>query len=118
MRFILLVKATPESEAGVPPPPDTIVALARYDEELVRAGVLLAAEGLRDSSRGKRVSFQGGRASVTDGPFPEVGELVARFWLIQVRSPEEALAWATRAPFDEGVVELRQVLEAGRSAGT
>jgi hypothetical protein len=112
MRFMVLVKANDRSEAGVFPTKEEFDAMDRYNDELVKAGVMLAGEGLQPSSRGARVSFSGGRATVTDGPFTEAKELVAGYWLIQVSSKAEAVQWATRIPFEDGSVEIRQVFEA------
>ena len=111
MRFMMLVKATPESEAGALPGPEIIEAMGRYNDELAKAGVLLALDGLQASSKGARVQYSGEKRTVTDGPFTETKELVAGFWLIQVRSKEEAVEWAKRVPFEEGEVEVRQVFE-------
>ena len=112
MRFMMLVKATPESEAGALPSAEALAEMGRYNEELVKAGVLLAGEGLHPSSKGARVSFSGGKRTVTDGPFTEAKELIAGFWLIQVKSKDEAIEWAKRVPFQEGEIEIRQVFEA------
>ena len=112
MRFMLLVRATAESEAGNPPGQDMLEAMTRYNEELVKAGVLLAGEGLQPSSKGARVKFSGAKRTVIDGPFAEVKELIAGFWLIDVKSKEEAIEWLKRAPFEDTEVELRQVFEA------
>ena len=112
MRFMMLVKADEQSEAGVLPTREQIEDMDRYNDELVKAGVMLAGEGLQASSKGARVSFSGGRATVTDGPFAEAKELIAGYWLIQVSSKEEAVQWATRIPFEDGAVELRQVFDA------
>jgi hypothetical protein len=112
MRFLMLVKATEESEAGALPTREVVEEMSRYNEELLRAGVLLVAEGLHPSSRGKRISFSAGRRTVIDGPFAETKELIAGFWMIQVKSREEAMEWASRIPFTEGVVEVREVFEA------
>ena len=111
MRFMMLVKANPESEAGVLPSHDQLAEMGRYNEELVKAGVLLAGEGLHPSSNGARVRFSGSGRTVVDGPFAETKELVAGFWLIQVKSLEEAVEWAKRIPFQEGEVEIRRVFE-------
>ncbi len=112
MRFMMLVKASPESEAGVMPGQDLVTAMLRFNEEMARAGVMLAGEGLHPSRTGVRIAFQGGRRVVTDGPFAETKELVAGFWIIQVKSRAEALEWASRIPFRNGeVVEIRQVFE-------
>jgi hypothetical protein len=113
MRFMVIVKASEESEAGVFPDEKILSAMGKYNEELVKAGVMLAADGLHPSSKGARVKFEGGKRTVTDGPFSETKELIAGFWLWQVRSKEEAIEWLKRAPFDGGAeVELRQVFEA------
>ena len=113
MRFMVIVKASEESEAGVLPDEKIIAEMGKFNEELVKAGVLLAAEGLHPSSKGARVKFAGGQKIVTDGPFPEAKELIAGFWLWEVKSKEEAIEWLKRAPFDGGTeVELRQVFEA------
>jgi hypothetical protein len=112
MRFMLIVKANKDSEAGVLPSQELLTEMGKYNEELVEAGVLLAGEGLHASSKGARVTFSGNRRSVVDGPFPETNELVAGFWLVQVKSRDEAIEWVKRAPFREGVVEVRQVFEA------
>ena len=112
MRFMVLVKANADSEAGVLPTTEQFEEMGRYNEELVKAGVMLAGEGLHPSSRGVRIRFDGKKRTVIDGPFTETKELVAGFWLIQVRSREEAIEWVKRAPFEEGEVEIRQVFEA------
>ncbi len=112
MRFMILVKADKKSEAGVLPDEKILTEMGKFNEELVRAGVMLAAEGLQPSSKGARVKFAGGKRIVTDGPFTEAKELIAGFWLWQVRSKEEAIEWLKRAPFDETEVEIRQVFEA------
>ncbi len=115
MRFMVIVKANKESEAGIPPDQKLMDEWGRYNEELVKAGVLLAAEGLQSSSRGVRVRFSGAKRSVVDGPFAETKELVAGFSLIQVRSLEEAIEWVKRSPNPspdgESEVEIRQILE-------
>jgi hypothetical protein len=112
MRFMMLVKANAESEAGAMPSKELIAAMTTYNEEMARAGVMLAGEGLQPSSKGVRIEFKGGKRIVTDGPFAETKELLAGFWIIQVKSRAEALEWASRIPFTEGeVVELRQVFE-------
>ncbi|GAA1271758.1 YciI family protein [Kitasatospora nipponensis] len=113
MRFMMLVRADPNTEAGMLPTREMIETMGRYNEELVKAGVLLAADGLHASSRGARVAFGGGRVTVTDGPFAEAKELIAGYWMLQVSSREEAVEWACRVPLEDGVVELRQVLEIG-----
>jgi hypothetical protein len=115
MRFMVMVKATKDSEAGVMPSEPRLTEMGRYNEELVMAGVLLAGEGLHPSSRGVRVRFSGKERTVIDGPFAETKELVAGFWLLQVRSKEEAIEWVRRCPnpFDgESEIEIRQVFEA------
>lgn len=111
MRFMVLVKANEDSEAGVLPSKEILAAMGKYNEELVKAGVLLAAEGLHASSKGARVTFSGEKRTVIDGPFTETKELIAGFWLIQVQSKEEAVEWVSRAPFDGAEVEVRQVFE-------
>jgi hypothetical protein len=112
MRFMVLVKADKESEAGVLPTRELLAEMGKFNEELVKAGVMLAGEGLQPSSKGARVRFNGNKRTVIDGPFAETKELVAGFWLWQVRSKEEAIEWLKRAPFREGEVEIRQVFEA------
>ncbi len=111
MRFMLIVKATKESEAGILPSEKELAEMGKFNEELVKAGVMLAGEGLQPSSKGARVQFSGKKRTVIDGPFAESKELIAGFWLIQVKSKEEAVEWAKRVPFNEGEVELRQVFE-------
>jgi len=112
MRFMVLVKADKNSEAGVLPDRKLLAEMGNFNEELVKAGIMLAGEGLQPSSKGARVRFSGGKRTVIDGPFAETKELVAGFWLWQVKSKEEAIEWLKRAPFDEAEVELRQVFEA------
>jgi hypothetical protein len=112
MRFMVIVKASKESEAGVLPSQEVLTAMGKFNAELVKAGVLLAAEGLHPSAKGARMKFSGSQRTVTDGPFTETKELVAGFWLWQVKSKEEAIEWLKRAPFDGGTeVEIRQVFE-------
>ncbi len=111
MRVMVLVKATQDSEAGVMPSLELLTEMGKYNEELVKAGIMLAGEGLKDSSKGARVRFDGSKRTVIDGPFAETKELVAGFWLWQCRSKEEAIEWLKRAPFREGEVEIRQVFE-------
>jgi hypothetical protein len=111
MRFMVIVKANPESEAGVLPDEKMLTEMGKYNEELVKAGVMLAGEGLHASSKGARMKFDGKKRTVIDGPFAETKELVAGFWLWQVKSKEEAIEWAKRIPFQEGEVEIRQVFE-------
>jgi hypothetical protein len=112
MRFMVLVKANKDSEAGVLPDEKILTDMGKFNEELVKAGVMLAGEGLHPSSKGARVKFSGGKRTVIDGPFAETKELIAGFWLWQVKSKEEAIEWLKRAPFDETEVEIRQVFEA------
>lgn len=113
MRFMVLVKSDKNSEAGILPDEKILTAMGKYNEELVKAGVLLAAEGLHPSSKGARMKFSGEKRTVIDGPFTETKELIAGFWLWQVKSKEEAIEWLKRAPFDGGTeVEIRQVFEA------
>jgi hypothetical protein len=112
MRFIILVKADKNSEAGVMPSEKLLAEMGKYNEELVKAGVMLAGEGLHASSKGARVRFSGRKRTLIDGPFAETKELVAGFWLWQVKSKEEAIEWVKRIPFAGGEVEIRQVLEA------
>jgi hypothetical protein len=114
MRFMILVKATKESEAGVMPSQELLTEMGKFNEELVKAGVLLAGEGLHPSAKGVRVRFSGDRRTVIDGPFAETKELVAGFWLWQVRSKEEAIEWVKRCPNphnEECEIEIRQVFE-------
>jgi hypothetical protein len=111
MRFMIIVKADARSEAGTLPSEAELAAMAKYNEELVNAGVMLAGEGLQASSHGARVHYSGRERRVVDGPFTEAKELIAGFWLIQVRSREEAIEWAKRVPFEEGHVEVRRVFE-------
>jgi hypothetical protein len=115
MRFMVMVKATDESEAGVLPSQELLAAMGAYNEQLVKAGVMLAGEGLHPSSKGARVSFSGDKRSVIDGPFAETKELVAGFWIIQVKSLEEAIEWVKRCPNpmqSESEIEIRQIFEA------
>jgi hypothetical protein len=113
MRVMVLVKANEESEAGVLPSQDILAEMGGFNEELVKAGIMLAGEGLHPSSKGVRIRFDGKDRTVTDGPFAETKELIAGFWLWQVRSFDEAVEWLKRAPFDGGTeIELRQVFEA------
>src|SRR5512138_3397841 len=112
MRFMIIVKASRDSEAGMMPSQQLLTEMGKFNEELARAGVLLAAEGLQSSSKGARVRFDGPRRTVIDGPFAETKELIAGFWLWQVKSKEEAIEWLKRAPFGGGTeVEIRQVFE-------
>ncbi len=118
MRFLMMIKANKDTEAGVMPEEKTLAAMGAYNEELVKAGVLLDATGLKASSYGARVKFSGGKPHVIDGPFAEAKELIAGYWVIQVKSKEEAIEWAKRVPFEpdvhmggEGEIELRQLFE-------
>jgi hypothetical protein len=116
MRFMILVKATKNSEAGLMPSQELLAAMMKYNEELVRAGVMLAGEGLQPSSKGARVKFSGSKRTVTDGPFAETKELVAGYWLWQCKSKEEAIEWVKRCPNpmpgEESEIEIRQIFEA------
>ncbi len=113
MRFMVMVKANEDTEAGVMPTEAELAAMGKFNEELVKSGVLLAGEGLHPSSRGARVRFSGGQRTVIDGPFTEAKELIAGFWLLQVASKEEAIEWIKRAPMRDGdELEIRQVFEA------
>jgi hypothetical protein len=113
MRVMVIVKATSDSEAGVLPNQSTLAEMGQFNEELVKAGVLLAAEGLHASARGLRVRFAGGKSSVIDGPFTETKELIAGFWIWQVRSLDEAIEWIRRSPFRKSSeeIEIRRVFE-------
>jgi hypothetical protein len=111
MRFMVIVKADKDSEAGVMPTRELLAEMGKFNEELAKAGVMLAGEGLQPSSKGARIRFNGNKRTVVDGPFAETKELVAGFWLWQVRSKEEAIEWLKRAPFREGEVEIRQIFE-------
>src|ERR1700729_1606033 len=109
MKVMVVVKATKNSEAGVMPNEKLLAAMGKYNEELVRAGIMLAGEGLHPSSKGKRIKFSSNKRTVVDGPFTETKELIAGFWIWQCKSKEEAVEWVKRAPFDEGaVIEIRQ----------
>jgi len=115
MRFMILVKATKDSEAGIMPREELLAAMGQYNEELVKAGIMLAGEGLHPSSRGARVQFSGNQRSVVDGPFAETKELVAGFWLWNTKSLEEAIEWVKRCPNPmpgDSEIEIRQVFEA------
>jgi hypothetical protein len=112
MRFMILVKADKDSEAGILPGEEVFAAMGKFNEELVNAGVMLAADGLHPSSKGARVRFSGGQTTVIDGPFAETKELVAGYWIWQVGSRDEAIAWLKRAPFQDTEVEIRQIFEA------
>ncbi len=115
MRFMIIVKATKESEAGVMPSEKLLTEMGKFNEELVKAGIMLAGEGLQPSSRGARVNFSGSKRTVVDGPFAETKELIAGFWLWQVKSLDEAIEWVKRCPNPmegESEIEIRQVFEA------
>ena len=115
MRVVVLIKADKDTEAGVPPSQELLTEMGKYNEQLVKAGVMLAGEGLHPSSKGARVKFSGGKTTVIDGPFTEAKELIAGFWLWQVKSLEEAVEWVKKMPSPtdatEGVIEIRQVFE-------
>ncbi len=113
MRFMVIVKANANSEAGVMPSTELLTAMGKFNEEMVKAGVMLAGEGLHPTSKGARIRYSGNEPSVSQGPFPVTPDLVAGFWLIQVKSREEAIRWMKRAPFDGGAeIEIRQVFDA------
>jgi hypothetical protein len=113
MRFMVIVKADKNSEAGVMPSTELLTAMGKFNEEMVKAGVMLAGEGLHPTSKGARIKYSGKQPGVSHGPFAVTSDLVAGFWLIQVKSPEEAIQWMKRAPFDGGAeIEIRQVFEA------
>ena len=111
MRFMMIVKASQDSEAGVMPSEKMLGEMAKYNEQLVKAGVMLDGSGLKPSSKGARIKYSGSKRTVVDGPFAETKELVAGFWVIQVKSKEEAIEWAKRVPFEDGEVELRPFFE-------
>ena len=111
MRFMVIVKASKDSETGQLPSAEMLTEMGKFNEELVNAGVMLAGEGLHASAKGARVKFSGKKRTVVNGPFAEAKELVAGFWILQVKSKEEAIEWAKRIPFQEGEVEIRQVAE-------
>ena len=112
MRFIVMVKASKDSEAGVMPTEQELAEMGKFNDELVKAGVMLAGEGLHPSSKGTRITYEGSKRTVRDGPFTETKELVAGFWIWQTKTKAEALEWAKRIPFRDGEVEIRQVFEA------
>jgi hypothetical protein len=115
MKFMILLKADKNTEAGALPDEKLLTAMGKYNEELVKAGVLLAGEGLQPSSKGARVKFSGGKRTVTDGPFPETKDLIAGFWMFSVKSKEEAIDWVKRCPNPlegDAEIEIRQVFEA------
>jgi hypothetical protein len=114
MKFMMIIKANEDSEAGVMPSEKLLLAMGKYNEQLVKSGVLLAADGLRASSKGARINFANGKSTVVDGPFAETKELIAGYWIIQVKSKAEAIEWARRVPFDvDGQIEVRQLFEPG-----
>ena len=113
MRVMVIVKASKESEAGVMPSQELLAQMGKYNEQLVKAGIMLAGDGLHPTSKGKRVKFSGTKRTVIDGPFTETKELIAGYWMWQVRSMDEAVEWLKRAPFDRGTeIEMRPVFEA------
>ena len=112
MRFMVIVKANKDSESGALPSPELHAKMLDYNEQLVKAGVMLAGEGLHASSKGARVKFSGGKTTVTDGPFAETKELIAGYWLFNVKSKQEAIDWVKRAPMQETELEIRQLFEA------
>lgn len=111
MRFMVIVKANKDTEAGILPTKEILTEMSKFNEELVKAGVMLAGEGLQATSKGARVRFSGDKRTVIDGPFAETKELVAGFWIWKVKSKDEAIQWLKRAPFREGEVEIRQIFE-------
>jgi hypothetical protein len=111
LRFMVIVKANPDSEAGVLPTTELLAEMMSYNEQLVKAGVMKAADGLHASSKGARVAFEGGKTTVTDGPFAETKELIAGFWIFEVKSRQEAIDWVKRAPMRDTVLEIRQIFE-------
>jgi hypothetical protein len=111
MRFIVFVKATQESEAGVMPGPEMLRKMGAFNQELVKAGAMLDGGGLTPTSKGSRITWAGGKPTVTDGPFTETKELVAGYWMLQMRSKEEAIEWLRRAPFDDAQIEIRRLFE-------
>ncbi len=115
MRFMIIIKADKDTEAGIMPDEKLLAAMGNFNEELVKAGIMQAGEGLHPSSKGARVKFSGSKRTVVEGPFPATGELIAGFWLWQVKSKEEAIAWVKRCPNPtgaEGEIEIRQIFEA------
>lgn len=113
MRFMVIVKASKDSEAGIMPGTELLAAMGRFNEELVKAGMMEAGEGLHPSSKGARIKYQSGQGSVSSGPFPLTGDLVSGFWLINAKSLDDAIGWMKRAPFDGGAeIEIRQVFSA------
>jgi len=112
MRFMVIVKNTPEQDgAGTLPPPELFEEMGKFNEEMAKAGVMLAGEGLHPSAKGARMRFDGKQRTVIDGPFTEAKELVGGFWIIQVKSKAEAIEWMKRSPFQDGEIEIRQVYE-------
>ena len=111
MRYMVIVKATKESEAGALPSVELLNEMGKLNAEMAKAGVLLAGDGLAPSSKGARVKFEGKKRTVVDGPFAETKELVSGFWILQVKSKEEAIEWAKRVPFEEGEIEIRKISE-------
>jgi hypothetical protein len=111
MRFMVIVKSNADSEAGKLPSAEELTEMTKFNEQLAKAGIMTAAEGLRDSSNGARVNFRDGKAKVVDGPFTEAKELIAGFWLWNVKSKDEAIEWVKRAPFKDAEIEIRQVFE-------
>jgi hypothetical protein len=111
MRFMMMVRANGDTEAGVMPDKQLIAAMCKYNEEMAKAGVMLDGAGLQPSSKGARIKFSGGKPTVTDGPFAETKELIAGYWLIQVKSKEEAVEWAKRCPGENCAIEVRRVFE-------
>jgi hypothetical protein len=111
MRFMVIVKANKDSEAGILPTKEILTEMGKFNQELIKAGVMLAGEGLQASSKGVRVRFSGDKRTVIDGPFAETKELIAGFWIWKVKSKDEAIQWLKRAPFREGELEIRQIFE-------
>jgi len=111
MRFMVLVKASSDSEAGVMPSAEEFAAMGDFNEEMVKAGVMLAGEGLHPTSKGSRIRFSKAGRTVTDGPFPETKELIAGFWIIQTKTRDEAMQWMLRAPFEDAEIEIREIFE-------
>jgi hypothetical protein len=111
MRFMMLVKADTKSEAGTLPDERTLSEMGKFNEEMIKAGIMLAGDGLQPSAKGARIKYSGAQRTVIDGPFTEAKELIAGFWLIRVASKAEAIEWARRAPFQDGEIEVRQVFE-------
>ena len=112
MRFMVIVKANKDSEAGKLPEETVLTEIAKFDDQLVRAGVMVVAEGLKASSKGARVKFEGSKRTVIDGPFAESKELIGGYWIWELKSKDEAIEWLKRAPFQDGEVEIRQLIEA------